>query len=68
MAKKGLGKGLDALFAEDTQNDNGVMEVKITEVMPNKNQPRKNPQVSGRGFFVKFASNPDIEHKLKINS
>lgn len=41
MAKKGLGKGLDALFAEDTQNDNGVMEVKITEVMPNKNQPRK---------------------------
>ena len=40
MAKKGLGKGLDALFAEDAQNDNGVMEVKITEVMPNKNQPR----------------------------
>lgn len=43
MAKKGLGKGLDALFAEDTQkSDTGVIEVKITEVMPNKNQPRKN--------------------------
>ena len=42
MAKKGLGKGLDALFAEDTADKNGVMEVKITEVMPNKNQPRKN--------------------------
>lgn len=41
MAKKGLGKGLDALFAEDTQSDNGVLEVKITQVMPNKNQPRK---------------------------
>ena len=41
MAKKGLGKGLDALFAEDTQNEGGVLEVKITEVMPNKNQPRK---------------------------
>ncbi len=42
MAKKGLGKGLDALFAEDTQKEeSGVMEVKITEVMPNKNQPRK---------------------------
>jgi len=40
MAKKGLGKGLDALFAEDTEK-NGVQEVKITEVMPNKNQPRK---------------------------
>ncbi len=43
MAKKGLGKGLDALFAEDTQKEeSGVIEVKITEVMPNKNQPRKN--------------------------
>ena len=42
MAKKGLGKGLDALFAEDTQKEeSGVIEVKITEVMPNKNQPRK---------------------------
>lgn len=42
MAKKGLGKGLDALFAEDTLKDeSGVIEVKITEVMPNKNQPRK---------------------------
>ncbi|MBQ7985671.1 MAG: ParB/RepB/Spo0J family partition protein, partial [Clostridia bacterium] len=36
------GKGLDALFAEDTrENEGGVIEVKITEVMPNKNQPRK---------------------------
>ena len=38
MAKKGLGKGLDALFAEDVQG--GVTEVKLTEVMPNKKQPR----------------------------
>lgn len=40
MAKKGLGKGLDALFAEE-ENEQSVLEVKITEVMPNKNQPRK---------------------------
>lgn len=39
MAKKGLGKGLDALFAEEEKQ--GVTEVKITEVMPNKDQPRK---------------------------
>lgn len=39
MAKKGLGKGLDALFAEDSKD--GVTEVKLTEVMPNKNQPRE---------------------------
>ena len=40
MAKKGLGKGLDALFAEEEETS-GVKEVKITDVMPNKNQPRK---------------------------
>ena len=38
MAKKGLGKGLGELFAESAQD--GVTEVKLTEVMPNKNQPR----------------------------
>lgn len=41
MAKKGLGKGWDALYHEETAQD-GVKELKITEVMPNKNQPRKN--------------------------
>ena len=39
MTKKGLGKGLDALFAEDSKD--GVIEVKLTEVMPNRNQPRE---------------------------
>lgn len=48
MAKKtGLGKGLDALFAnnieDDEIKDNEVIEkLKITEVEPNRNQPRKN--------------------------
>ncbi len=48
MAKKtGLGKGLDALFANNIENeeikDNEVIEkLKITEVEPNRSQPRKN--------------------------
>lgn len=41
MAKSGLGRGLDALFSEK-ENEQSVLEVKITEVMPNRNQPRKN--------------------------
>lgn len=48
MAKKtGLGKGLDALFAnnievEENIKENEVIEkLKITEVEPNRNQPRK---------------------------
>lgn len=49
MAKKtGLGKGLDALFVSNiTENeeikDNEIIEkLKITEVEPNRDQPRKN--------------------------
>lgn len=44
MGKKtGLGKGLDALF-EDNNNEssNGVLTLRISEVEPNKNQPRQN--------------------------
>lgn len=43
--KKGLGKGLNTLFSEDINEeilDNGIIEVKISQVEPNKNQPRKN--------------------------
>lgn len=44
-AKKGLGKGLDALFtgqAPDMQlpGDEAVVELKLMEVEPNRNQPR----------------------------
>lgn len=47
MAKKtGLGKGLDALFAnnidEEIQENEVIEKLKITEVEPNRNQPRKN--------------------------
>lgn len=43
MAKKGLGKGLDVLFSEDNSPsiDNGIVELKITQIEPNANQPRK---------------------------
>ncbi|MGN1302907.1 MAG: ParB/RepB/Spo0J family partition protein [Clostridia bacterium] len=45
--KTGLGKGLDALFGpvpeEEQQKENDVLKnLKITEVEPNRNQPRKN--------------------------
>jgi ParB family chromosome partitioning protein len=49
MAKKtGLGKGLDALFSNNVDLDEEVKEneviekLKITQVEPNRNQPRKN--------------------------
>lgn len=49
MTKKtGLGKGLDALFAnnisidEDIKENEKIEQLKITQVEPNRNQPRKN--------------------------
>lgn len=50
MVKKGLGKGLDALFGEeietqiesiDKKAENSIVELKIAEIEPNTNQPRK---------------------------
>ncbi len=46
MAKKGLGKGLGALISEDFSIENeivqsGVAEIKITQIEPDPEQPRK---------------------------
>lgn len=45
MAKRGLGKGLDALLGEiqpvEAVSSDHVVELRISEVEPNKNQPRK---------------------------
>lgn len=40
--KRGLGKGLDAIFAEnDTEDRNAAVSLKISEIEPNRAQPRK---------------------------
>lgn len=42
MAKiGGLGRGLDSLFSENSETGSGAIELRIMEVEPNKNQPRK---------------------------
>ena len=44
MAKKlgGLGKGLNAIFIEnDNEENNGAVSLKISEIEPNRSQPRK---------------------------
>ena len=44
MAKKlgGLGKGLSAIFIEnDSEESNGAVSLKISEIEPNRSQPRK---------------------------
>ena len=42
MAKlTGLGRGLDALFAENTVDENGYELVNIDDISPNRDQPRR---------------------------
>lgn len=43
MARKGLGKGLDSLFGgiDTTSSGETVVELKISEVEPDRNQPRR---------------------------
>lgn len=41
MVKKVLGKGLEALIASEGEEKAGVKELKINEIEPNLNQPRK---------------------------
>ncbi len=39
--KGGLGRGLDALFNENSAENKGAVTVNINEIEPNRNQPRK---------------------------
>lgn len=42
VKKRGLGKGLDAIFAENAaENGEGTVAVRISEIEPNRDQPRK---------------------------
>lgn len=41
MIKKGLGKGLEALIATESNEVNGIKEIKINDIEPSAEQPRK---------------------------
>ena len=39
--KKGLGKGLGTLFGENAADSNQLIELRLSEIEPNRAQPRK---------------------------
>ena len=39
--KGGLGRGLDALFGENATEQNAAVTVKLSEIEPNRDQPRR---------------------------
>lgn len=40
-AKGGLGRGLDTLFGENTAENGGAVSVKLVDIEPNRDQPRR---------------------------
>lgn len=41
VKKGGLGKGLDALFMDNETADSGIVTLRLSEIEPNRDQPRK---------------------------
>lgn len=41
IKKGGLGRGLDSLFSENSNENENTLSIKITDIEPNKEQPRK---------------------------
>lgn len=42
VKKGGLGRGLDSLFNENSSDSGSVVTVRLSDIEPNRNQPRKN--------------------------
>ena len=42
VKKGGLGRGLEALFNENATDEKGVVTLRLSEIEPNRNQPRTN--------------------------
>ncbi len=41
VIKKGLGRGLDALLNDNAADGSGAVTVKLNDIEPNREQPRK---------------------------
>jgi len=48
MKKSGLGRGLDSLFDQNNTDSDSILEIRLSEIEPNKNQPRAGYSRVGR--------------------
>lgn len=74
--KGGLGKGYEALFSENALEDNGTVELKLSEIEPNLNQPRKDfdeealsalaDSISKHGLLQPIVVRPKIDGSYEI--
>lgn len=69
MAKKlgGLGKGLNAIFIEnDSEDNNGSVTLKISEIEPNRSQPRKEFDEKALSELAESISNHGLLQPLLV--
>lgn len=69
MAKKlgGLGKGLNAIFIEnDSEDNNGSVMLKISEIEPNRSQPRKEFDEKALGELAESISKHGLLQPLLV--
>ena len=71
MAKKlgGLGKGLNAIFIEnDSETEGGTVTLKISEIEPNRTQPRKEFDEQALSELAESISQRSEEHTSELQS
>lgn len=69
MSKKigGLGKGLSAIFSEnDTEDNNEVVSIKISQIEPNRNQPRRIFDEEALGELAKSISEHGVLQPILV--
>jgi len=74
--KKGLGRGLDSLFDENSTDNGSTVDVNINDIEPNRNQPRKDfdeqalsdlaDSISKHGLIQPIVVRPTIDGRYMI--
>ncbi len=74
--KRGLGKGLNILFDENFADDEGVVTLKLTEIEPNRDQPRRDfdeqalselaDSISKHGLLQPIIVRPTVSGRYQI--
>ncbi len=76
VKKGGLGRGLDSLFNENSQETQGVVTLRISEIEPNRQQPRKDfdetalselaDSIAQHGLIQPIVVSPTVDGRYRI--
>lgn len=64
--KKGLGRGLEGLFDENAAENAGAVEIRLSEIEPNRNQPRKDFDEQALGELAESIANHGLIQPIVV--